>query len=316
MDFEPITFAEYEAAYRRFVACLREAGIGFTDYGLDPEHQLFEYATQGGDPEVEKATGRIPADDCYDREFADADMRWQFQQQEPHAKATFDRALQFFADRGIDKFPAEYVESGSIGALIGHAITILGEQIPHEYAKSEQAFDVRQRVERLQTEPAPAPWTEPVVLAVGGLVAVGLSEDGRYCLTVSHTGRSVIDLATGEKVARNRDDDLDAFLSESGTVATGIGPLDGLSVPVAGLYGGGLAPSSPDDWLVLNVSPELGEERIVLQAPGANIYSSFRGLTQLAAPITEVRAVGFTSDGATLVLATSSDLHIWRRIEQ
>ncbi len=37
------------------------------------------------------------------------------------------------------------------------------------------------------------------------------------------------------------------------------------------------------------------------------------GCVQLGQPINEVRAYGFSRDGTTLVLATTSDLWMWRR---
>lgn len=309
-QLEPISFEEYEVAYRRFIACLKDTGVEFVERGLDPEHHTFEYGIYGDSDPV---TGKIPGDDCYEREFADADMRWQIQQKRSERKEAFDRALRFFADRGIEEFPDGYEESGNIGALMEHALSVQGEQVVSDYSAHEQKFDIRRRVEKLETQPAPQPWTELAHLAVGGLLAIGISEDGRHCLVVSHAGRSVIDLTTGEKVARDRDDGLESFLSKSNTEATGIGPLEGQLLSLAGLWGGGLPVSTPDGWFVFRVTPSNPDERIVLQAPDANIYNSYRGLTQLDAPITEVRAVGFTLGGAALILATSSDLRIWRR---
>lgn len=307
---EPITLEEYEAAYRRFIACLQETGVEYTDSGLDPEHQRFEYFVQG---DLDPVTHRIPSDDCYDREFADADMRWQYQQQAPLAEATFDRALAFFAERGVTEFPEGYVESGSIGALIQHAVSIHGEQIAEEYSAHEDKLDIRQRVDKLETHPAPAPWEVLAHFAVGGLLAIGVTEDECHCLVVSHQGRSVVDLTTGEKVASELGDDLNSFLSKSNLAATGIGPLDGQTISLAGLWGGALPLSTPDGWYVFRVTPNGPDERIVLQAPDANIYNSYKGLTQLDVPMTDVRAVGFTFDSAVLILATSSDLRIWRR---
>ncbi len=310
MDFEPITFEEYEAAYRRFIACLQETGVEHTEAGLDPEHQRFVYFVQG---DLDPVTHRVPGDDCYDREFADADERWQYQQQAPLMKATFDRALAFFADRGVTEFPEGYVESESLGGLIQHAVSIHGEQVARDYSQAEQAHDVRQRMEQLETQPAPAPWEELATVQNGSFLAVGLSDDSRFCLVVGHHGRSVVDVTTGEEVARVESHDLDSFLSRSNTVAAGIGPLDGVNMPLAGLWGGGLPSSTPDGWYVFRMPKQWSDERIVLQCPDANMYSSYKGLTQIAAPLSELRAVGFTLDGAVLVVATSSTLQIWRR---
>lgn len=70
MVFEPISFEEYEAAYLR-VACLNEAGVAVVEYSFDPE----------------ASTGTTPASPCYEREFLDADRRWQLQNEaQSHAE--------------------------------------------------------------------------------------------------------------------------------------------------------------------------------------------------------------------------------------
>lgn len=305
-----ISFEEYEAAYRSFIACLEETGVEFAEHGLDSEHQRFNYGTFG---ELDPVTGKIPSDGCYERHFADADRRWQLQKQEPFAKATFDRALAFFADRGVTNFPESCFESGSVGGLIGHAKSILGDEVAHEYLVCEHSFELRQRIGQLETEPAPEPWNEVANHAVQGLLAVGLSEDGRHCLVVSGQGRSVIDLTSGEVVSQDSEVEPDTFLSHANTVATGIGPLDDVSITLAGVWGGGLPTSTTDGWFTFRFSPEWPSERVVLQAPASNFHNSYGGLTQLSAPINDVRAVGFTIDGQALVLATDSRLEIWRR---
>lgn len=137
VNTEPITFAEYEAAYRRFVRCLNKTGVEIIEYGLDPHTQLFEFATEAGDPEVERATGRIPADDCYDLEFADVDERWQIQQAAPLAEEDFERARRFFEARGVSDIPEEAVATLNIGVLLQHAASTLGEGSLREFSQAE-----------------------------------------------------------------------------------------------------------------------------------------------------------------------------------
>ena len=67
----------------------------------------------------------------------------------------------------------------------------------------------------------------PKHLFIGGLVAAGFDTAGKYLLTVSHSGRGVFSTATWERVAR----DASVIYPDAGTIA-GIGPLDGISVPV------------------------------------------------------------------------------------
>jgi hypothetical protein len=83
----------------------------------------------------------------------------------------------------------------------------------------------------------------PKHLFIGGLVAAGFDPTGAYLLTVSHSGRGVFSTVSWERVAR----DPSPAHPEAGR-ATGIGPLDGVSVPVKEIdYATGrLRFSSPD----------------------------------------------------------------------
>lgn len=64
-------------------------------------------------------------------------------------------------------------------------------------------------------------------LLVGGLVAVGFDDSGKYMLAISHSGRGVFATATWEKVAR----DYTLAYPQNGW-ALGIGPIDGVRLRV------------------------------------------------------------------------------------
>jgi len=83
----------------------------------------------------------------------------------------------------------------------------------------------------------------PKHLSIGGLVAAGIDSTGGYLLIVSHSGRGVFSTDSWERVAR----DTEIVYPEAG-LARGIGPLDGVCVPVKEInYGTGqLRFSSPD----------------------------------------------------------------------
>ena len=149
---EPITFSEYEAAYRRFVSCLREQGVGVTEHGLTPHTHQFEYATEGND-EVERATGRAPDAECYEREFAEADMQWQHQTAEDYGDV-FNRTLAFFSSLGLTDVPEEFSQPGHLGALVMLASSELGGSVVHEYIESEFDLDNRRRMRALGSPPS------------------------------------------------------------------------------------------------------------------------------------------------------------------
>ena len=83
----------------------------------------------------------------------------------------------------------------------------------------------------------------PKHLFIGGLVAAGFDSTGAYLLTVSHSGRGVFSTGSWERVAR----DTQLAYPKTG-VAHGIGPIEGVPVPVQEIdYDTGqLRFSSPD----------------------------------------------------------------------
>jgi hypothetical protein len=65
-------------------------------------------------------------------------------------------------------------------------------------------------------------------LNIGGLVAAGFDESGRYLLVVSHSGRGVFSAETWAQVAREN-----ALAYPEKGRAIGIGPIAGQSIVVA-----------------------------------------------------------------------------------
>jgi hypothetical protein len=168
--------------------------------------------------------------------------------------------------------------------------------------------------------PAPEPW-RPVLdnrTPVGGLLGIGFATDPGtghdLVLVVTHDGHGLFDACTGEKIARDRDPDPDTCMPDDvHLVCPGIGPIAGVPVRIAGLFGGGLHRTAPGSWTVDVVSPEWPHERVLL--------STGRGFTQgppgetwwhvFDANYSELRAAGFSPSGQTLAVATSSDLSLW-----
>jgi hypothetical protein len=77
---------------------------------------------------------------------------------------------------------------------------------------------------------------------------MGFDPSGEYLLTISHSGRGVFSTQTWEQVAR----DLSLAYPEDGH-GIGIGPIDGISVPVTEMNYGteNLSLTSPDGSLSL-----------------------------------------------------------------
>jgi hypothetical protein len=113
---------------------------------------------------------------------------------------------------------------------------------------------LRKRFLAAPETPPPLPWKSvfgpPVSIPIGGLIGVGLVSgpgDAEFAMVVSFSGRGVFDARTGERLARDPDDDR-ALIVPSGLDLScpGLGPLAGTRVRIAGLFGGGLHTTTED----------------------------------------------------------------------
>ncbi|GLY50800.1 hypothetical protein [Lentzea sp. NBRC 102530] len=187
-----------------------------------------------------------------------------------------------------------------------------------DLALTDYQLGLRTRFLAAPVVAAPAPWrpADNHEIAVGGLLGVGFGVDpvsGRdlLLLVVSSQGLGLLDAVTGERLARDRDDDLG--WPDDDLTCPGIGVLEGVRVPVAGLAGGGLH-TGADGWSVDVVSPDWPHDRVLLST-----WSPFRGehgegwWHVFHSRHSELRAAGFSPSGRTLVVATSSDVTLWTR---
>jgi hypothetical protein len=147
---------------------------------------------------------------------------------------------------------------------------------------------------------APA-WRKVTYLAVGGLTEVGFA-GGFLLLVVRHQGRGVVDLASGELLARDRQETGGWFGAARGA-ALGTGPLDGAWIGVGGLAGGRLPAATADGW-----QARASGDCVTVSAPGRRLLQVHESEV--------MRAFGFSPDGATFVIATSPGLAIYRRQDE
>lgn len=156
------------------------------------------------------------------------------------------------------------------------------------------------------------PWRR-VPCYISGVTAVGFSAGSDLLLVLSHDGLGVIDCPTGVVVSRlvNIQDQLEEDYPMN---AKGIGPLAGLSIPLAGLWGGGLRTTAPDGWVVHRIAPNWPPECIVLCPPDAPEIDDdpTRSIMLIKDTDPGVRAFGFSDSGHSLVVATTQ-LFIWHR---
>ena len=94
---------------------------------------------------------------------------------------------------------------------------------------------------------------------------------------------------------------------EKELLVEGIGLLAGSWLPVVGLWGGILPVRNKDGWSLL-CSGDIGQQEVFLK----NESSKQKWL--IDKPITEVRALGFSTSGKLFVLATSSEVTIYSKV--
>jgi hypothetical protein len=169
---------------------------------------------------------------------------------------------------------------------------------------------VRRKIRTAPIADPPRPWTRTGAHAVGGLIEVGFADDSDYLLVVSSQGRGVIDCGGGERVARDRAEPDDSWYDERRLRARGIGPLEGKTIRLAGLHGGGMLNGGRDGWSVEALAVDWPDVSLLLVEPWRSIYEDSARFTKLAVE-REVRAFGFSDTGASFVIATSSDVVVY-----
>ena len=174
---------------------------------------------------------------------------------------------------------------------------------------------------RLRTRPLvapPAPWGVTGGASVGGLTEIGYGPDSDLLLVVSSNGRGVFDVLTGERVTRDDSPDWDG-LDQTAMRCPGIGPLDGVTVPLAGLHGGGLPRGSGDGWLLTVEAIDWPNHHAFLEDGhrGGPYVSPHEGgglLIWQDSPC-EYRAGGFSPTGRSFALASSCEVTLFARTD-
>jgi hypothetical protein len=153
----------------------------------------------------------------------------------------------------------------------------------------------------------PAPWRRLPVYGVGGLFQVGYAAGSDLLLVLSSQGRGVFDCLAGEKLARDYNESHD-FFDPIRLTGTGIGPLEGQAIRMAGLFGGGLPLTTLDGWLLEAQARAWPTHSVFLTAPGSreSICVGDDGACEL-------RACGFSETGRSFIIATSCELAMFTR---
>lgn len=153
----------------------------------------------------------------------------------------------------------------------------------------------------------PTGWQEET-LSIGGLMYVGFSEihtDQIVCISSQH--QSVIDCRTGER----------RYVEELYVENDLIAYLDGIEseqVHIAGEGGGGLRRYSTDGNILQQIAPFWPKEQIVFMPNWCSCWSSPKDCW-IVSDEYEIKAYGFNKPGDVFIIATSSDLIIYKKMK-
>jgi hypothetical protein len=176
-------------------------------------------------------------------------------------------------------------------------------------------------VMKMPLQPPPEPWKRDAV-AIGGLTEIGYAPDSDYLLAISET-RGVFDCSFGvqnRKVARDYDEDgwVNVWRDSKNLTAIGIGPIEGQTVRLAGLWGGGLSMFTSDGWHVELAYPNWPTPNVILCPP--HCYPFHRGAEQCLKLGTwtgneyeTIIGCGFSQTGKSFIIAESHTIEIFSR---
>lgn len=126
-------------------------------------------------------------------------------------------------------------------------------------------------------------WILRTEFAMGGTTNLGFSPDSKYLLVITSSGRSLYDVKTMEMISRDRDL---SFKWHRDTEADGIGPCEGIIIPINGIHA-----EIPND-----IMDEISDFDL----------DSF---------ITEFKGAAITPDNKVLAIGYSSDIQIYNQLE-
>jgi hypothetical protein len=163
-------------------------------------------------------------------------------------------------------------------------------------------------------------WNHKNTFAIGGLENIGFAPKQDFLIVLSSQGQGIFNCKTGEKIARQHDDEnsnwWDRFNQTTNSII-GFNILENIEIPTCGLYGNDNLTKTTQDGLTLIASePEPDDKpfekylvkRIYLVSPDKNekIYVAKDGACEL-------RAFGFSDSGDTFIIALTCDLVIYSR---
>jgi len=179
--------------------------------------------------------------------------------------------------------------------------------------EEENRLRLQKLVDATIVSEVPDGWIKET-FAVGGLTEIGFSKNhSELLLIVSSQGRGVIDCSKLELINRDYNTDHD-WMNPHELWSFGIGKLSNEKIVVAGLDGGGLPLSNKDGdgivfmatkWPIVDLIFQPNFKSIYTQGEASKCFRLFHDY--------ELRAFGFSYNGKYFTIATSSEVHVYRK---
>lgn len=176
--------------------------------------------------------------------------------------------------------------------------------------------EVLRRVERMDESPPPPPWRPTLVYVRSGLLEIGFKDSSDLLLLVCHDRREVVNCQDGAIVTTETHDALGEWYDQANLMCSGIGPLCGDRIRIAGASGGGLALLTRDGWSIAPIYAQWWIPSVILRPPGESFFSEAkaRNCVRIEIPASDdFRTCGFSPTGRSLVAADAGELRVFFR---
>ncbi|WAC20550.1 hypothetical protein OVA24_04050 [Luteolibacter sp. SL250] len=148
-------------------------------------------------------------------------------------------------------------------------------------------------------------WIHHKSIVMGGLVAIGFDRANHYLLAVSHSGRGLFKLESGERIARDYEDWAGrAWYSPDDNRCEGIGPLQNETFDIVGLHGGVAYEEAANGMLKCRVERNEYAWRALITREGID--------EEICSDEEDLKGVALSRDGKWFVVGISSEIEIYR----
>jgi hypothetical protein len=188
-----------------------------------------------------------------------------------------------------------------------------------DYFKTKDFQEYRKKVcdllEGLPSAESPTGWIRKGSFSVGGFEYFGFTESSDLLVVISSQGRSIIDMSTNEKVARDHSTEFP--LDEVLLTSEGFDILEGKTIKLAGKYGGSILPTiNRAGESLVRASPLYPCEDILFQPPFENCFNQRFNKNCVRIYRGFLYCYGFSFSGKYFVASDDGGITYWEAMPQ